>query len=120
MIKPDFYLSSSEGYNLEEVRKVFIIKQLRGLHRNDFLLVLLEPAIIGQNYGLGGTDISEVVLVPRLVGESLAPIIRWPVSVHVARPLVGDLAKKGTISDDEIKLIAWAEVWPTEEDARRK
>ena len=88
-----------------------MIKQLRGLHRNDFLLVLLEPTIIGPNYGLGGTDISGVVLVSRLVGESLAPISRWPVAVNVARPLVGDLAKKGTISDDEIKLIVWAEVW---------
>jgi len=51
---PDFYLASSEGYDLEEPRRCFQIKRMRGDFRDDYLLVRIDPPINGQKYGFGG------------------------------------------------------------------
>jgi hypothetical protein len=119
MEQPDFFLASTESYNLQEPREVFILKILHGTYRDDFMLVKIEPPIIGQRYGLGGKDISEVVIVSRHESESLLNIKDWPMSVHVARPLVDDLKKKNSLDEKEIELIAWAEIYKTEEDAMK-
>ena len=84
---PDFYLASSEGYDMEEPRKCYKIKKLNGI-KNDYLLIKIDPPIIGQKYGLGGKDIDKVLVFTRHVGASLFPINKWPVYVHIARLLI--------------------------------
>lgn len=115
----DCYLTSSEGYGLETPRRCVPIRRLRGQVRDDYLLAFIDPPIIGQSYGLGSRDIDQVILATRHQGASLFPIVNWPVYVHVAYLL---LSPKGNsvINDDEIKLIAWAELYPTEQSARNK
>jgi hypothetical protein len=117
---PDFYLASSEGYNLAEPRKCFRIKRLRGDARDDYLLIHIDPPIIGQQYGLGGKDISEVIVATRHKGDSLFPITNWPVFVHVARTLSEHSEEREVLHDGEFEEIAWAELYPTEADARQK
>lgn len=117
--KPDFYLASSEGYEMEEPRRGFAVRRLRGDSRDDYLLVRIEPPVIGQPFGLGDRDIDHVVLATRHAGESLFPIQRWPVFVHVARPLV-PIEGRGVLHDDEMESIAWAEIYETEDAARAK
>lgn len=119
MTKPDFYLASSEGYGMEEPRRGFAVRRLGGDHRDDYLLARIEPPVIGQPFGLGARDIDHVILATRHVGDSLFPILHWPVFVHVARPLV-PIEGQDVLHDDEMESIAWAEVYQTEDAARAK
>ena len=117
---PDFFLASSEGYGLKEPRKCYRLKRLNGSSRDDLLLIRIEPAIIGQSYGLGGEAIDRVVIAGRHRGDGLFPIKRWPVSVHVARVLVPGPETRESLRDDEIEEIAWAEIYETEAQARKE
>jgi hypothetical protein len=73
------------------------------------LLVRVSPAIMGQQFGLGGQDIEVVVLAPRLEGYTVAPVTKWPTPVYVLLPLV-NLDNRDEIRDDEFRVIKWAEL----------
>jgi hypothetical protein len=88
--------------------------------RINSLLVKVDPPLIGQWYGLGGVDIVDLLLSSRYVGVSLFPIVRWPVYVNVYRSLVEDISGITNLDTGQIELIAWAGLYRTEEDARRK
>jgi hypothetical protein len=117
MDDPDFYLSSSEGYDLEEPRRCWIVKRVRTTTRDDLLLLRVDPPIIGQRYGLGGRDIDEVIVAPRHHGVSMFPVSEWPVYVHVAR-LIRDEAHE-PFQPGDLSIIAWAELHQTEVAARQ-
>lgn len=114
----DFFLASSEGYGLEEPRACSRLQRIPGRSGDDFLLVKVDPPITGQQYGLGAQDIDRLVLAVRHEGASLFSISSWPVFVHVARllrcPREGD-----TLTTSDLEEIGWAEIYETEEDARR-
>jgi hypothetical protein len=120
MEMPDFYLASSEGYEMEEPRKCKRLKRLCSESRGDLLLIQIEPPLIGQKYGLGRKDIDIVVIATRHKEDSLFPITEWPVFVHVARLLVDNAQEKENVRDNELETIAWAELYQTEDDARVK
>jgi hypothetical protein len=115
----DFYLASSEGYSIESPRRCRAIKRIRGEHRDDYLLIEIDPPLIGQGFGLGERDIDQVIVATRHEGASLFPIKRWPVYVHVAR-LVVRYEGQDVVRNDEIESIAWAALYATEEAARAK
>jgi hypothetical protein len=115
---PDFYLASSEGYDLEGPRRCFQIKRLRGDVRDDYLLIHIDPPILGQKYGLGEKDICELIVATRHEGTSLFPIVDWPVYVHVARVLVDSPEEREVLHNIEFEEIAWAELYETEEKAQ--
>jgi len=119
METPNYYLASTEGYNLEDPHKVFVLKQLRGMHRDDYHLVSIDPPIIGQKYGLGGKDITEVILASRLEGDTLSIINNYPMAVYVFLPLKDIIINSDELKDDDIELIAWAEIYQNEEGARK-
>lgn len=85
--------------------------------RDDFLVIKVEPPLIGQKYGLGGKDIDVLVVAPRHQGVTLFPIRNWPVAVYVLRPLVDPSLLRGNVPREWLKLIAWAELCPTRESA---
>jgi hypothetical protein len=120
MDNPDFFLASSEGYRLEEPRSCKRIKRVRSDNRDDFLLVKVEPPLIGQPYGLGGRDIDILLVATRHKGDSLFPVKEWPVFVHVARLLIENPESREQIHDNEFESIAWAELYATEAAARAK
>jgi len=117
MQNPDFFLASSEGYSLEEPRSCKRIKRVRSDNRDDLLLVKIEPPIVGQPYGLAGQDIDTLLIATRHKGNSLFPIKKWPVFVHVARLLIEDPERREQIHDNEFQSIAWAELYPTKDEA---
>jgi len=110
---PDFYLASSEGYDLEIPRKCFVIKRTHSDRGDDFLLVSIDPPIIGQKHGLGDKDIDQIILATRHQGDSFFPIKNFPLPVHVARILIDNPQDKDFIHNYEMKLIAWAEIYNT-------
>jgi hypothetical protein len=116
----DFFLASTEGYGLEEPRSCRRIRRIRSDSRDDLLLIRVDPPIIGQPYGLGSQDIDTLLVASRHQGYTLFPIDQWPAYVHVARLLVEAPETREYVRDDEFALIAWAELYPTWEDARRK
>lgn len=120
MTAPDFYLASTEGYDLEEPRKCWKVRRLSTPDRSDLLLIRIEPPLIGQKFGLGGRDIDSVIVVARHKGCTLFPVAEWPVYVHVARLLVDLPEDKSELQASEFESIAWAELYRTENDARAK
>lgn len=117
---PDFYLASSEGYELEEPRRCWRIKRLTAANRKDLLLVRIDPSLIGQKYGLGDRDIDTIIVATRYKEDTLFPIKKWPVFVHIARLLIDSPEEKASLREDEFESIAFAELYQTEQDARLK
>jgi hypothetical protein len=108
---PDFFLTSSEGYNLEDVRACYKEKRLINNHPDGYMLCEIIPPIIGQSYGLGGEDIHRVVLASRHEGESVFLIHDWPVYVHVAQLINSIPDDKFIIRENKIKSIGWAAIY---------
>jgi len=46
MKDPDFYLASTDYYNLETARRVWGLKRMSGLGRDDSSLARIDPPII--------------------------------------------------------------------------
>lgn len=109
--QPDFYLTSSEGYNLEEIRACYKQKRLMGNHPDGYMLCEIVPPILGQPYGLGGQDINEIVIASRHVGYSVFKINEWPCYVHVARLMEEIPDNKFAIIESDIESIGWAEIY---------
>ena len=120
MKDPDFYLASTDYYNLESPRRVWRLKRLSGVGRDDLLLVRIDPPIIDQGYGSDAQSVNTVLLATRHEGASLFPVAQWPVFVHVLRPTIGNVEDRDSLQKGEFRNIAWAELYKTEEDARKK
>ena len=105
---------------MEEPRRCWRLRRLRTDGRDDLLLVRINPPLIGQKYGLGDLDIDRVVLAPRHRGASLFPVSEWPIYVHVARLTIELPEGHDSLRDEELELIAWAELYRTTEEARRR
>jgi hypothetical protein len=60
------------------------------------------------------------IVPPKHIGSSLFPINKWPAFVYVARPLIENPELRDKLQDDEFELIAWAELYRNEDDARLK
>jgi hypothetical protein len=120
MDKPDFYLASTESYMLAAPRRCWRLKRLESTARNDLLLSRIDPPLPPMSDLATGADRSLVIFLTRHVGDSLFPINRWPMPVHLAVATVVDPAHRETLRADEFKSLAWAELYRTEEDAQRK
>jgi len=83
-MKPDFFLSAMEGHGLRNPRRCWQTRRVKVGDNPGCLAVRIDPPVIGPWYGPG---VSEVILAPRFVGDTLVPIVSWPVHVHVARIL---------------------------------
>ena len=118
-MKPDFYLASSEGYGLDEPRRCYVLKQLCDENGAVFLLVRVDPPIVGQRFGMGGRDLDQLVLAPRHAGDSLSSVRRWPVFVHVGR-MLASIETLDVIRASDWESFAWAEIYETEAGAREK
>jgi hypothetical protein len=101
-------------------RRCWCLKRLGTGKRNDLLLVRIDPPLSAMSDMPPGIDLSLVILATRYVGNSLFPVNKWPLDVHVALPLVTELERRETLRADEFKSVAWAELYRTEEDAQRK
>lgn len=111
---PDFYLTSSEGYNLEQIRACYKEKRFMGNHPDGYMLCEIIPPILGQPYGLGEQNIHNVVFASRHTDYSIFVINDWPAYVHVAR-LTGYIeSDKFVITENDIESIGWAEIYESQ------
>jgi hypothetical protein len=119
--KPDFFLTSSEGYNLEKVRACYKRTRLLGNHFDGYMLCDIDPPMVGQPYGLGEKDIHEIIIASRHQGHSIFSINKWPAYVHVAL-LKNDAVRnnKFIITEDDTDHIGWAEIYDSLESAKKE
>ncbi|HID08477.1 MAG TPA: hypothetical protein EYP10_15175 [Armatimonadetes bacterium] len=117
--RPDFYLTSSEGYGLEEVRACYKERRFLNGHPDGYLLCEVDPPILGQPYGLGGQDIHRVVLASRHAGHSVFTINDWPTYVHVARLTRVVSGDEFIIAENDIESIGWAEIYESSVSAQQ-
>lgn len=109
---PDFYLVSEDSPSvLSEITACFKRKKLYGQNPNGYMLCDINPAIIGQKFGLGGKDINQVVLFTRFIGDSLFNIKSWPLYVHVARPLCDNIEDIDYLDKSKIQSMIWGEIY---------
>lgn len=110
--KPDFFLYSNDYDNLHDtVRNCFKRKHLYGGHVDGYMLCDIDPPLIGQPYGLGSKDITQIIIAARHKDTSLFPITEPIVYVYVMRPLVSGIESKDTIEQSDVDLIAWGEIY---------
>jgi len=115
---PDFYLSSAGEYQpLTEPRGCWQKARLRDPARDDHMLVEIDPPLIGQSFGLGGKDITQLIVSGKHQGDGLFPITAWPLSVYVARILDDSIVKTGSFTRGQVELIAWAMIFRTFDEA---
>lgn len=109
---PDFHVSA-EGEN-DELRNPHACwrrQRLRDNVRDDYLLVDIEPPILGQRYGLGSADITHLILATRHKGVTLFPVTEWPAHVYVFRLLDQALLKQTSFEAHQVEMIAWGIVF---------
>ena len=69
------------------------------------------PPIIGQRYGLGGNDVTQLILATRHEGITLFPVTEWPAHVYVYRILDETLLKQKVFEDHQVETIAWGIIY---------
>lgn len=118
MSEPDFFLSSAGEYRpLTRPRACWIKARLRDPVRDDYMLVEIQPVLVGQSFGLGDQDISRLILSTRFQGFTLYPITEWPSNVYVTRILDEDVLRTFSFTKEQIELISWAALFQTLVDA---
>ena len=119
---PDFYMSSDDYDLFDEPRKCYAIRRLSGKHRDDFLLIRIDPPIAPGEVEGFDSEISELIVATRHQGATLFPINEWPVYVHVALPVAPGRRYRRVVETEigDTYAEAWAELFPTEDEARNK
>lgn len=115
---PDFYLTAAGEYGpLAGVRACWAGERLRDDYRDDYMQITIEPPLIGQPFGLGQKDITELLIASRWEGLGLYPVNRWPLSVYVIRIIDYSILQAKYFRKDQIQLIAWAMLYKRSDEA---
>src|SRR6266567_2817765 len=111
---PDFFLGSSEHRgDWATARSCHVLKRLVFFDGRDSVIVLIDPPVIGQTFGLGGTDIFNLLLVARWKHTSFSEPIHFPMPVHIYRFLDASGLAKDDFHESDVELSAWGEIYPT-------
>ena len=108
---PDFALCTEGRDDLGLPRACWRRKRLRDSIRDDYLLIDIAPPIIGQRYGLGNRDITQLVLATRHQGGTLFPVNEWPAYVYVYRILDEALLRHETFEATQVEMIIWGVIF---------
>lgn len=103
--------------DLASVRSCWVEGRLRDRARDDYMVVKVHPTIIGQQFGLGGTDVETVILSSRLRGSTLFPVTEWPCDVYISRVLDPRIFGGSEFAADQVQLIGWGRIFQSRQDA---
>ena len=115
---PDFFLSCAGEYKpLTEPRACWVKARLRNANRDDYMLIEIDPALIGQSFGLADKNITQLIISARFEGYTLYPITRWPIPVYVSRILDDAILATLFAKRNQVELIAWGTIFRSLEAA---
>jgi hypothetical protein len=106
-LEPNFYLVSGERSDPQLPTACWTERRLQDSARDDYMLVRIDPPILGQKYGLGGLNIDHLILSARLAGRSLYPINEWPCHVYVMRIVNDQILKTLSLEKEDVQMIGW-------------
>lgn len=110
--KPDFFLSAAgEHAELSNPRACWVKSRLKDDVRDDYMLIEIEPPLIGQRYGLGGRDITHLIIATRHQGFTLFPITEWPSYVYIFRVLDETIIGETSFTPNQVEMIAWGMIY---------
>lgn len=117
--RPDFFMSAAGEVtgDLATPRACWTKGRLRDEIRDDHMLIEIDPPLIGQIYGLGGQDITNLIISARYHGSTLFPVREWPCHVYIARILDESIAKTLAFKKEQVEVIAWGMIFPSIEEA---
>ena len=116
--QPDFFLGSSEHRgDWAKARACWIEDMLRTEDGRNCVLVKVAPPVIGQPFGMGSEDITNLVLIPRLNNLIITSKVEHPIPVLIHRILNPTIALNGIIALSKISLSAWGEIYASLEAA---
>ena len=111
---PDFYLTANAEFDLlAEMRACWSIDRLRDSRRDDHMLVAIQPLLIGQWFGLGDRDITQLILSTPHEGCTLFPITEWPSYVHVARIVDDSILATRVFRPEQVEYFTKAALYRT-------
>lgn len=114
MLGSDLFLVSTEGYGLDRVHRCERVRMLRSTGRSDLLVVRITPPI--RSKARDGPDHHFCVLFARHANSNLGSMTHeWPVYVAVAVGAPSVLTSSDVVADEDLDVLAWAEVYPTAE-----
>jgi len=115
---PTFFLHAKGEYEeLSYPRPCWTVARLTSSVRDDYMLVRIDPPLVGQRFGLGEEDLHYLVLASRLQGDTLFPVSCWPCPVYVMRLLADGPIAAGSLLDSQIELITIGLVFRTLDEA---
>lgn len=115
---PDFYMSTAGEYEpLAAPRACWQRMRLRDDARNDHMLIDIDPPLDGQRFGMGATDITQLIISARHQGQTLYPISEWPFFVYVTRIVDRAIIESRSFTREQVELIAWGGLFRTCEGA---
>lgn len=118
MATPDFFLSAAGEFEpLSAPRACWTVGRLSDLQRDDYMLVAINPPLLGQLFGLGDNDVALLILSTRHQGQTLFPISEFPAYVYVARMLDDTIVTTMRFTADEVELIAKATLYRSFDEA---
>jgi hypothetical protein len=106
---PTFYIVSTESQVLSQPRRCWIRRALRFGERNDFALVEIDPFV-----EFAGQKSEYVVLASRWHGRTVFDFKEWGMSAYVFLPRSDQVNSTATLQEEDIELVAWAEIYPDE------
>jgi hypothetical protein len=116
---PDFFLTAAGEMtgDLATVRACWSKARLRDEIRDDYMLIEVDPPVIGQRYGLGDQDITELILSTHFSGFTLFPVAEWPSHVYIGRMLDQSVTQNLVFTRGQVELIGWGMIFPTRAEA---
>ncbi|MGC2594454.1 MAG: hypothetical protein WA425_21305, partial [Xanthobacteraceae bacterium] len=115
---PEFFMSTAGEYQpLAAPRACWKLARLRDEVRDDYMLIAIEPVLDGQRFGLGATEIKQLIISTRVRGQTLFPISQWPAFVYVARILNDTVLTSQAFTREQVELIAWGALFRTRSEA---
>lgn len=99
------------------VRRASLRGKLSDTEGRSYLWVRVDPPVIGQTYGLGQDDITDLLLSPHFEGDSLFPISKFPTHVYIYRSTDNSITPEQPLSRDTLILEAWGELYETRDQA---
>jgi hypothetical protein len=78
----------------------------------------IDPPFDGKRLGVKNKKLSDLFVASRWKQRPLFPPVGWPVSVYIFAPRVANPGSLDEVSENDVTMVGWGELYPTAEWAR--